>query len=104
MSFFLRFIYLTFFDHGGSSCCTELYLVEVSRIYSFILVHGVLIALASLVQSTGSRHTDFSSCGAWTWLFHDMWDLLGPGIKPVSLALQGGFLTTGSPAKSYHYH
>ena len=23
----------------------------------------------------------------------------GPGIKPVSLALQGGFLTTGPPGK-----
>ena len=28
-----------------------------------------------------------------------MWDLPGPGIEPVPLALQGGFLTTGSPGK-----
>ena len=28
-----------------------------------------------------------------------MWDLPGPGIEPVSLALQGGFLTIGSPGK-----
>ena len=27
-----------------------------------------------------------------------MWDLSGPGIKPMSLALAGGFLTTGPPA------
>ena len=28
-----------------------------------------------------------------------MWELPGPGIKPVSLTFQGGFLTTGSPGK-----
>ena len=28
-----------------------------------------------------------------------MWDLLGRGIEPVSLALQGGFLTTGPQGK-----
>ena len=63
---FLSFIYLTFFDPGGSLCCTELFLVEVSRGYSFIPVHDFLIALASFVHSTGSRDTYFSSCGAWT--------------------------------------
>ena len=29
-----------------------------------------------------------------------MWNLLGPGIKPVSPALAGGFLTTAPPGKS----
>ena len=28
-----------------------------------------------------------------------MWDLPGPGIEPVSLALAGGFLTTAPPGK-----
>ena len=28
-----------------------------------------------------------------------MWDLPGPGIKPVSLALRGEFLTIGPPGK-----
>ena len=28
------------------------------------------------------------------------WNLPGPGIKPMSPALAGGFLTTGSPRKS----
>ena len=32
--FFLRFIYLTLFDQGGSLFCTGLFLVEVSRGYS----------------------------------------------------------------------
>ena len=31
-----------------------------------------------------------------------MWDLPGPGIKPVSPALADGFLTTAPPGKSYH--
>ena len=30
-----------------------------------------------------------------------MWDLLGPGIKPVSPALADGFLTAGPPGKSH---
>ena len=29
-----------------------------------------------------------------------MWDLPGPGIEPVSLALAGGFLSTAPPGKS----
>jgi len=28
-----------------------------------------------------------------------MWDILGSGMEPVSLALQGKFLTTGLPGK-----
>ena len=31
-----------------------------------------------------------------------MWDLLRPGLKPVSPALAGGFLTTVPPGKSLH--
>ena len=30
-----------------------------------------------------------------------MWDLPGPGLKPMSLALAGGFLTTAPPGKSW---
>ena len=29
-----------------------------------------------------------------------MWDLPGPGLEPVFLALAGGFLTTAPPGKS----
>ena len=38
-------------------------LVVVSGGYSVVAVHGLLIAMASLVVDTGSRHMDFSSCG-----------------------------------------
>ena len=41
----------------------------------------------------------FSSCGAWASLLQGMWDLPRPGIKPMSPALQGRFLTTGRPGK-----
>ena len=41
-----------------------------------------------------------SSCGAWAYLLHRMWDLLGPGMEPVSSALTGGLLTTAPPGKS----
>ena len=32
-----------------------------------------------------------------------MWDLPKPGIEPMSPALAGGFLTTGSPGKSSYW-
>ena len=64
-----------------------------------------------LLQSTGSRHMGFSSCGsralecrlsscgARAHLLHGMWDLPGPGLEPVSPALVGRFLTTEPPGK-----
>ena len=43
-----------------------------------------------------------SSCGAWAYLLHDIWDLSFPAIKPMSPALAGGFLATGPPGKSLY--
>ena len=40
------------------------------------------------------------SCGTRASLPCSMWNLPGPGIKPTSPALAGGFLTTGPPGKS----
>jgi len=42
----------------------------------------------------------FSSCGAQALLPRGTWDLPGPGIKSLSLALAGGFPTTEPPGKS----
>ena len=42
----------------------------------------------------------FSGCGAWTWLFHGMWDLPRSGIELISLAPVGGFLSTVPSEKS----
>ena len=43
-----------------------------------------LIAAASLVVERGLK-----SCGAHAFLLHAMWNLPGPGIKPVTPALAG---------------
>ena len=42
----------------------------------------------------------FNSCVTWSYLPRGMRNLPGPGIKPVSPALAGGFLATGPPRKS----
>ena len=72
--------------------------------YSLAAVHGLLVAVASLALEHGLQHAGFSSsqtlehklrsCGARAWLLHDLWDLPGPGMVPVSPALAGGFFTT----------
>ena len=64
-----------------------------------------------MLQSMGSRARGLSSCSIWTperrltscgtraQLPCSMWDLPRPGIELVSPALQGRFLTTGTPGK-----
>ena len=42
-----------------------------------------------------------NGCGARAQLLSHTWDLPGPGIKPVSPALAGGFQTPGPPKKSH---
>ena len=44
-----------------------------------------------------------SSCGSWIYVVLWGWNLPGPGIEPVSPALQSGFLTTGLPAKPLNW-
>ena len=44
-----------------------------------------------------------SSCGARAYLLRGMWDLPGPGLKPMSPALAGVFSTTAPPGKSRHF-
>ena len=46
---FLRIIYLLIFGCAGSSCCLGLFLVAASSGYSLVAMHGLLIAVASLV-------------------------------------------------------
>ena len=89
---------------------------------TLIMVHGLLIAMASLVVehtlsgiSMGSRALRLSSCsfqalegrlsgcGTWAFLPCGMWNLPGPGIESMSPALAGEFLTTGhqgNPSKA----
>ena len=83
-------------------------------------MHGLLIAVASLVKghgllgawasvtaacglsSCGSWALEYrlSSWGAWAWLLCGLWDLPRSGIEPMSLALAGRFFTTGPRGKS----
>ena len=79
----------------------------------FIAIHGLLTVVASLaaehdlcacrLSSCGSQALEFglSSCEKQAQMLPGMWDHPTPGIEPMSLALQGGFLTTGPPGKSY---
>ena len=59
------------------------------------------VVVACGLGSCGSQALEhrLSSCGAWAWLSHGMWDLPGPGIKHVSPVLTSGFLTTKPQGK-----
>ena len=76
-------------------CLCGLSLLGAGGGVSPVVARGLLVAAASLVAEKG-----FGSCGPWTWRLLSPWDLPRPGIKPVSPALAGGFLTPGSPGKS----
>ena len=52
-----------------------------------------------LLQSRGSRWECFGSCGLGVSLPRCMWNLPGPGIKPVFPVLAGGFSSTGPPGE-----
>ena len=112
--FFNKFIYLFIYlvwllwvfvaAHGLS-------LVAASRGYSQLRCTGFSLQGHLLLWSTGSRRTGFrscgsralerslSSCGAQAQLLHDMWDLPGPGLEPMSPAWAGRFSTTAPPRK-----
>ena len=103
---FIYFIYL-FLAALGLRSCVRAFSSCGERGLLFVAVHGLLIAVASLVvarglSSCGSRALEcrLSSCGARDQLLCSMWDLPGPGLEPVSPALAGGFLTTAPPGKS----
>ena len=52
-----------------------------------------------VVEYILSRLSGLSSRSLWAQLPHSTRNLPRPGIEPVSLALAGGFLTTGPPGK-----
>ena len=85
----------------GLHCCARAFSSYGERGLLLVAVRGLLIAVASLLPSTGSRRTGFSSCGALASLLRGMWDLPGPGLELMSPALAGGFLTTAPPGKPW---
>ena len=56
----------------------------------------------SWYRERGLQACRLSSCGTWAWLFHGIWDLPRPEVKPVSPALAGGFLTPEPPRSTIH--
>ena len=81
-------------------------LSEVARSGGLLLVvvRGLLIAVASLVAAHGLGSTGSLVVVLGLVALHSTWDLPRPGIKPVSPALAGRFLTTGPPGKSLQLH
>ena len=77
----------------GLHCCIGFSPVVASRGYCSLRCLGFSLLWLLLLQSKGSRHTasvvaahGLSSCVSWTQLLCGMWNLPGPGIKPVSPA------------------
>ena len=68
----------------GFRCCLRL---------SLVAVRGLLIVVASLVVEQG-LYNGLSCSGAYTQFLFCMWNLPGPGIKPVCPTLAGGVLST----------
>ena len=75
---------------GSFSCCGA----QALGVWASVVV-------ARGLSSCGSQVLEqrLSSCGARASLLRGVWDLPGPGIEPVFLALAGRFLTTASPGK-----
>ena len=65
----------------------------------FIVVHGPLTIMASLVAEHRLQTRRLSSCGSWAQLLRGMWDPPRPGLEPVCPALADGFSTTAPPGK-----
>ena len=102
----------------GSSLLLGLSLVVLSGGYCLVVLHGLLIAVASLVEhglqglwapvlvaqglcscGSGALEHRLSNCGAWASLFCSMWDLPRPGVEPKTLALASKFFSTEPPGK-----
>ena len=113
---FKKFLFYLFLAVLGLCCCPRAFSSCGEWGLLFIAVLGLLIAVAShccgfSLRSTGSRRAGFSccgwralecrlsSCGTRAYLLCSMWDLPGPGLEPLSLALAGRFLTTAPPGK-----
>ena len=116
------FIYYLFLAALGLRCCARAFSSCGEWGPLFIVVHGLLIVVASLVaehrlqsrrlqqlwhMSSVAVARRLSSCGSWAQLLHGMWDLPRPGIEPLSPALAGEFLTTvpqGKPSDLKHFN
>ena len=111
-SFFLFFtnlfiLFIYFWMHWVFVAVHGLSLVVASGGYSSLWCTGISLQWLLLLQSTGSRHTGFSSCGVWAqWLW-----LVGSRAQPQQLwhmglvapLACGIFLDQGSNPCSLHW-
>ena len=100
--FFLINLFIYFGLHWVFIAAWKLSLVAESGGYSSLRCVGFS---CWETQALGTQATvvvvhGLSSCGTGAWLLCGMWDLPRPGLKPVSPALAGEFLTTVPPGKS----
>ena len=100
VGFFFKFNYLLiYFGCTGSSLlhsfpsCGQWGLSSSQRA-------GFSLQWRLLLGSTGSRHSGSAAVVHWLSRLCRMCSLARPGIKPMSPALAGEFLTTGPPGKS----
>ena len=80
-------------------CCVRAFSSCGERGLLFVAERGLLTVVASPVAEHRLQTHRLSSCGSRAQPLRGMWDLPGPGHKPVSPALAGGFLTTAPPGK-----
>ena len=93
MAYFLKDLFVSFLAVLGLCCCMQSFSSCSKWEFIFIVVHGLLIAMASLVAVHG-----FWGIWASVVVVHglscSMWDPSRPGIKLKSPASAGRFLTT----------
>ena len=125
--FLWHFLFTLFFFLIFYLFLVSLGLCWCTRAFSSFGEQGLLSSCGAQVSHCGGfscfkaqalGHAGFTNCGLWAqylqltgsrvlahelWCMgsvaHGLWHLPEPGIKLVFLALQGGFLTTGSPGK-----
>ena len=95
---FYLFIYL-FLAVLGLRFCVRAFSSCGKRGPLFIAVRGSLTIVASLVAEHRLQTRRLSSCGSRAHLLRGMWDLLRPGLEPMSPALAGRFSTIAPPGK-----
>ena len=94
--FFLIYLFLAVL---GLRFCARAFSSCGERGPLFIAVRGPLTIAACLVAEHGLQMRRLSNCGSRAQLLCGMWDLPGPGLKPVSPALAGRLSTTAPPGK-----
>ena len=89
-------LYSSFGEQGLLSSCS----VQASHCGGFSCCRAQALGHTGFCScGTRALECSLSSCGAWAQLFHNMQDYRGSGIKPMSLALAGGFFATEPPGK-----